>query len=539
MQDSTKFKAFYRVIQPRPELATMTDSQNSGDGGLSANYTFYQRLVQGSANRISRYREFDLADNDVEISRSLDTIAEEMSGNETDEGLPTELVFAPQPMGKGPSAQTIALIEKAHAKWCEFHDLSTRIFYINRTTIKYGDCFFMRNSKTSKWEFLSPKNVIAAIVDSTDVNKIVGWQIMKDASSPISTPGNNQFGPNVATYKGFRENETQNVMAEDIVWFSLNNDMSDSAPFGESVLRAVYKAQKQKELIEDSVIIYRISRAPERRVFYVDVGKMPPNRVKAHLEQMKNEMRQRKNPSDFGGGGGSVDSSYNPMSTNEDIFLATRAGGGTKVDTLPGGASTGVIDDLEYFQWKVYRGLRIPLSYMKEGADNAQVNDGANAYVAELRFSLYVSRLQKQINKTLNAEFRQFLKAVGIVANDIDFRVKLPDPENFGVYRRLRLDTELLNTASLADGIEVISKRMLLEKYLQFDETEIKINERYKLMELGIDPDSPEADVRLVYGSVGGSADEGSMIAGGFTDDLGSTGDDFDDGTDSDQDDEI
>lgn len=90
---ASKFSNYFKVVSPKPGITTMTDNQSIGDQGVYANYTWYQRLIQGSASRITRYREYDLMDNDVEIARSLDTVAEEMIGSDPNSDLPLELVI--------------------------------------------------------------------------------------------------------------------------------------------------------------------------------------------------------------------------------------------------------------------------------------------------------------------------------------------------------------------------------------------------------------------------------------------------------------
>jgi hypothetical protein len=130
------------------------------------------------------------------------------------------------------------------------------------------------------------------------------------------------------------------------------------------MLEPVFKVYKQKELLEDSIIIYRVQRAPERRVFYIDVGDMPTHKARQHLERIKNEIHQRRIPSKTGGGANVVDSAYNPLSIMEDYFFAqTAEGRGSKVETLPGGENLGQIDDLKFFNDKLLRGLRVPPSY--------------------------------------------------------------------------------------------------------------------------------------------------------------------------------
>lgn len=511
-----KFADYFKVVSPKPGVTTMTDNQNIGDQGTYANYTWYQRLIQGSASRITRYREYDLMDNDVEVARSLDTIAEEMIGSDPDTDLPLQLVIDSEKEQNIPTS-TVMTLRAAIRYWNDLHDWITRLFKVCRVTIKYGDCFFIRHRDTAKWEYVHPKNVVAAIVDERDMTRVVGWQIKRDTKTPNS-PYNQPTG-----HFGSYSNELVDTFsADEVVWFSLNDDISESAPFGDSVLRAVYRAQKQKELLEDAIIIYRIQRAPERRVFYIDVGKMPPQRVKAYLEGIKNEIRQRKIPT-YGGGTDQVDAVYNPQQMSEDFFFAQRPdGAGSKVETLPGGQGLGELADLEYFQWKVFRGLRIPLSFMREGQDGAIMSDGKTgvAYIQELRFAMYIQRLQGYIDRVLDKEFKRYLRAAGINIDPSIFHVKMNEPENFGIWRQQQLDSELLGTYSQADAIQHMSKRFAQKRYLQMTEEEILLNFRQRVEELGLDPDGDyKTNMLAVYGpppSEGGSdlGPGGGMVAG-------------------------
>jgi hypothetical protein len=522
-----KFADYFKVVSPKPGITTMTDNQSIGDQGVYANYTWYQRLIQGSASRITRYREYDLMDNDVEIARSLDTIAEEMVGSDPNTDLPLELVIQ---SGKDDTIEssTVVTLRAALRYWSSMHNWNTRLFKVCRTTIKYGDCFFIRHKETKQWEYLHPKNVVAAIVDDRDLTHVLGWQIKREVKTP-----NSPYNQPVGQFGNYSNELVDTFSSDEVIRFTLNDDISESAPFGDSVLRAIYRAQKQKELLEDAIIIYRIQRAPERRVFYIDVGKMPPQRVKAYLEQVKNDMRQRKIPTQ-GGGIDQVDSAYNPQSMSEDFFFAQRPDGrGSKVDTLPGGQGLGELADLEYFQWKVFRGLRIPLSFMREGQDNAMTNDGKSgvAYIQELRFAMYVKRLQGYITNVVDAEFKRYLRAANINIDASIFNIKLPEPENFGIYRQQQLDNDLLSTYGQANGIEHLSKRFGMRKFLQLSDEDILINERLKLEELGLDPNGGKENLAKIYGAsaeggmggVGGAMP--SMTAGGPMGDVGGLGD--------------
>lgn len=505
----SKIQDYFKIVTPKTSVTTMSDNQNIGDQGVYANYTWYQRLVQGSASRLTRYREYDLMDNDVEVSRSLDTIAEEMIGSDPNSDLPFELVIEGDKEQHIPSSVVMTL-RAALRYWNDMHDWNIRLFKIARVTVKYGDCFFLRHKETSKWEYIHAKNVVAAIVDDRDMTRVIGWQIKRDTKVP-----NSPYNQPVGHFGSYSNELVDTYSADEIIWFTLNDDIAETAPFGESILRAVYRAQKQKELLEDAILIYRIQRAPERRVFYIDVGKMPPQRVKAYLESIKNEIRQRKVPT-FGGGVEQVDSVYNPQSMSEDFFFAQRPDGkGSKIDTLPGGQGLGELADLEYFQWKVFRGLRIPLSFMREGQDGAMFSDGKSgvAYIQELRFAMYIKRLQNYISRVMDAEFKRYVRMAGIVVDPTVFKIKLHEPENFGIYRQQQLDNDLLGTYTNANGIEHISKRFGLKKYLQLSDEEILLNERMRAEELGMNPDNlTKEDMLKLYGPPPG---EGGMDMGG------------------------
>lgn len=506
---AAKWSGYFKVITPQPSTTKMTDSQEMADAGAYNNYTWYQRLVQGSASRMTRYREYDLMDNDIEVARALDTIAEEMTGNNPKTKEPLKLDILTEDEDNVESIAVLTL-KAALRRWAQMHKFPNRLYSIARLTVKYGDVFFRKGKKlNSKWEFIHPKNVLAAVVDSNDATKVIAWQIKKDIEKPRTGGYSMPIGA-----KEDSAHESEIVGVDDIVRFTLNDDMSDTQPFGESILRPVYRSHKQKELLEDAIIIYRVQRAPERRVFYIDVGKMPPQRVKQYLEGIKNEIKQKKIPT-VNGGQQEVDSVYNPHSMNEDFFFASRPDGrGSRVETLPGGQGLGELSDLEYFQRKVWRGLKVPVSYMIEQQEGGQIwNDGkvGIAYIQELRFSLYIERLQGFLEEVLDDEFKAFLRKTDIRIDESMYRIMLPEPSNFGKYRQLELDSQLLSAYTGADGLPYMSKRYALKRYLQMSDEELIANERLKREEMGLDPDSDDPkDLQLIYGA----PEEGALPGG-------------------------
>lgn len=530
-----KLSSFFKVVSPKPNTVVQADNQQMGDQSVYGNFSWYQRMLAGSGSRIARYREYDFMDADVDVSRALDTIAKEITGNVTKGDKCINLNLEAADKGQTISPTVASTLQAALQYWINIHAWERRLFSIARVMCKYGDCFFIKRNAHAKWEYIHPRNVVAAMVDEMDVTKVIAWQIRRDSKRP----GSNSV---YQTVDPASESTSELIPAEHVIRFTLNDDVSDTAPFGESVLRAAYRTFKQKEMLEDAVLIYRIQRAPERRVFYVDVGKMPPPRVRVYLEQFKNELRQKRIPS-FTGGKNEVDSVYNPQTQSEDFFFPVRPDGrGTKVETLPGGQGLGELSELDYFMDKLFRGLKIPLSYMKTGEGAGMFNDGqvGVAYMQELQFSLYIQFLQTHIETVLDQEFKLFLRQTNIHVDETSFRLQLPEPTNFGTYRRQQADQALLNNFSTASGQNSLSVRFAQKKYLQLTEEEILENERLKREELGLNPEGGAADYPLLYGGEGGGpGDIGGDLGGGGGDfsmdatdeDLGDLGDDAGDET--------
>ena len=145
------------------------------------------------------------------------------------------------------------------------------------------------------------------------------------------------FPTNLNGNRFSRQENQYNIDARHVIHISLSEGLDNNFPFGTSLLESIFKVYKQKELLEDAIIIYRIQRAPERRVFYIDVGNMPSHLAMSFVERVKNEVNQRRIPSVTGGGQTVVDAGYNPLSINEDYFFPqTAEGRGSKVEVLPG-----------------------------------------------------------------------------------------------------------------------------------------------------------------------------------------------------------
>jgi hypothetical protein len=210
---------------------------------------------------------------------------------------------------------------------------------------------------------------------------------------------------------------------------------------------------------------------------------MPSHLAMAFVERVKTEIHQRRIPSSTGGGQNVIDSSYNPLSINEDYFFPqTAEGRGSKVETLPGGTNLGEIDDLRYFTNKLVRGLRIPSSYLPTGADDsaAQYNDGrvGTAYIQELRFNTYCERLQNLVVEQFDTEFKRYLLEKGVNIDTAMFDLKFQPPQNFASYRQAEIDNARVPTYTQMSAIPYISNRFAMKRFLGMSDEELAENER-------------------------------------------------------------
>lgn len=500
-------------------------------------------VYTGTPNRIDRYAQYDQMNQDSEINAALDTIAEFCTQFDEKTETPFNIKF-----NGTPSDTEVTVLKKTLKQWCRINEFDKRLFRMVRSTIMYGDQFFIRDPETFVWIWLDPSQLTKIIINQTkgkepeqyvvknfglDLFDKTGTEVIKHTNqymSMNSVPGvsGNPQSMSTSGYRNFGSSsanqEEVGIDSVHMIQFSMTEGMDLNWPFGTSLLEPVFKIFKQKELLEDSVIIYRVQRAPERRIFYIDVGNMPAHMAMSFVERVKNEIHQRRIPSRTGGGQTVMDASYNPMSMMEDYFFAQTADGrGSKVETLAAGENLGQIDDLKFFTNKMMRALRIPSSYMPTGPDDgtAAYNDGkvGTAFIQEYRFNKYCMRIQSLLAPKFDQEFKLFLKFKGIEIDASTFDLGFVPPQNFAAYREIELNSSRVSIFSQMADVGHMSKRFVLKKYLNLDEDEIIENERMWLEE------NPQA---LEQGGAPAAGDEmGGMGGGGGdlgTNDLGSVG---------------
>jgi hypothetical protein len=244
----------------------------------------------------------------------------------------------------------------------------------------------------------------------------------------------------------------------------------------------------------------------------------------AFVERVKNEIHQRRIPSQTGGGQNVIDSAYNPLSINEDYFFPKTADGkGSDVTMLEGGKNIGEIDDLKYFTNKLFRGLRIPSSYLPTGADDSQsnFNDGrvGTAYIQELRFNKYCERLQALITSVFDDEFKMYMHSKGVNIDSNLFELQFNPPLNFASSKQSAIDAERINTFNTIQAVPFVSKRFAMKRFLGLTQEELSENERYWAEENGKgEPTHTDAAGELRSAGLSASGIEGDLGAAGDMD---------------------
>jgi hypothetical protein len=244
-----------------------------------------------------------------------------------------------------------------------------------------------------------------------------------------------------------------------IIHFRLLGDDS-FLPYGYSILEPARRIWRQLVLIEDAMLVYRIVRSPERRVFKIPVDNITPDAVEQHIEEVKTGLKRNQivDPTT-----GRVDMRYNPLSVDEDYFLPQRGDRGPTIESLPGGQFTGDIDDVQYIQAKMFAALGVPRAYL--GYDDT-IGSKATLAQEDVRFAQAIRRIQKIVIAELNKIAIIHLFIMGYSDEDLaNFEIKMANPSYVAEQQRLELWRMRLEVAGVAqEGIldrDTVRKRIL------------------------------------------------------------------------------
>jgi hypothetical protein len=322
---------------------------NNSDGFSNTDWSYrnyMSRLPEvytGHPNRIERYNQYEMMDVDAEVNACLDIISEFSTQKNEHNGTPFNLEYKDKP-----TPHELKILQEQLQQWCKLNQFDQRVFKIFRNVVKYGDQVFVRDPENFKLYWVDMVKVIKVIVNESE-GKNPEQYVIKDLNInlqnlTVAQKTNTDFAANPATGLGgtgggtntpytvpampyntsgsrFTLGQSESAIdAKHVLHLSLTEGLDRFWPFGQSILENIFKVYKQKELLEDAVLIYRVQRAPERRLFKIDVGNMPSHMAMAFVERVKNEIHQRRIPSIYGGQS-VVDASYNPLCLDLDTRI--------------------------------------------------------------------------------------------------------------------------------------------------------------------------------------------------------------------------
>ena len=276
-----------------------------------------------------------------------------------------------------------------------------------------------------------PKDGITGLisVDALDIKKVREIKKEKDPISNVEYVREIEeyfvYRPDQATGQflpGGAQHAEVKVSADSISY--VHSGVIDSEK--QVVIGYLYKAIKpfnQLRMIEDSLVIYRMARAPERRIFYIDVGNLPKLKAEQYLRSVMDKYKQKVV---YNAVTGEVEDQKKQMSMLEDFWLPRREGGrGTEISTLPSGANLGEIDDIEYFRKKLYQSLNVPISRI-EGTEQTAFNLGRTSEINrdEIKFSKFISKIRHRFSALFTDILRVQLLLKGIIKEDDWFEIR-------------------------------------------------------------------------------------------------------------------
>ena len=412
----------------------------SGQNFKKVTYNPFENLqsnIISSQNRVERYADFDQMEYTPEIASALDIYADEMTTSSDLQPL----------LGITCSNEEIKTV--LHTLYHNILNVDFNLFGWCRTMIKYGDIFLY----IDVGEEYGVKNVIG--LPYNEIERIEG----EDKTNPNYV----QFQWNQAgmTFENWQIAHLR----------ILGNDKF--APYGTSVLEPARRIWRQLTLLEDAMMAYRIVRSPERRVFYIDTGNIPPQDVEQYMQKVMTQMKRNQvMDSDTG----RVDLRYNPLSVEEDYFIPVRGGISSRVESLAGGSYTGDIDDVKYLRDKLFSALKIPQSYLSRGEGSEE--DKTTLAQKDIRFARTIQRLQRVIISELEKIGVVHLYSLGYRASDlVSFKLKLNNPSKIAELQELEhWKTKFDIAASATEGF--FSRRWVADHIFDLSEEEFLRNQR-------------------------------------------------------------
>jgi len=417
------------------------------------------KKVSGLEERKTRYGYYKEMDDMEFIHRGLEIVADDSTQANTDGD--ALKIFSDD---EGIKEKLINLFN-------ERLDFNNELWSIVYETSKMGDNFFevvpdnYKNPKKIVFlKYLNPGKMEKIIKNG----KISHYEYTVDNQNDFDKISDKKINDFVLSHKN-KSQKNMGIVFKLQPWQVIHFKMTDREyePYGASLLKSGVRTFRRLSLLEDVMLVYRISRAPERRVFYIDVGNMNNTDAKRFLQKIKNQYRTQN----FIDENGNINKKSNVLAVTTDIFVPQReGGGGTKIETLQGGQALNNIDDLDYFRKKILMTMNIPLAYLGEGSDRSRVSLSA----VDIKFSRFIERVQSQILKGINkiAALELFFQGEK-KENLANFKIELTPPSNIKEITDIELINQRMNLVSIIQQLNLFSNEWIMKNILKLGDKEI------------------------------------------------------------------
>lgn len=451
------------VGEVEQSLSQEFNYDNQLNGFVSLNTISFNDTFEGKAQRISKYREMSYY---PEIGEALDIICDEAILQDSE--------------GK------ILKLKLKNGMSDNIHKLFQEEFnYIIDDVLNVKDNLY---DIFSKW--LIEGELYVELIVNNEKNKVIGYKILP---SYTVAPVYSRTG-NIVKFMQYAINTRGQTMEPIYIernqlayinWGKFGKDKLDPRGY----LEGSIKTYNQLKNLEDSIIVYRLVRAPERRVWNIEVGRLPTQKAEQYIRKI---IHKYKRQTSYNPTTGNIDASKNIQSLSEDFWFAKRDGQGTNIETIGGGQQLGELDDVKYFLSKMYKTLKLPRTRWDSQAGSNTYQSGKEMDREELKFSLFINRIQSKFKKLIIDIYFEHLKFkysdspnVNKYLNRGNFDV-LFTPSNFFkeekdlelVEKRLGiLATAMQYTTSPSDSNQPLSKEYVMKKYFQMSDEEYRLNE--------------------------------------------------------------
>jgi len=342
-------------------------------------------------------------------------------------------------------------------------------------------CTNMEDPKSGvlKVNMLPPESVFRI---ETTKGRLIEFQQSKDGPDTESLT---RSPVTQATEQELRQSTAIRFAPEQIVHVRIGDDRKTYYPYGVSLVEAARGPAHQLRLMEDAMVVYRLTRAPERRVFYVDVGSLPPFKAEAFIERLKDQFRKKKVASTRTGlpGASQVEERWHPPAADEDYWIPIRAQSNTRIETLPGAQNLGEIDDAVYFRNKLFTAMNFPKNYFSNEDPNAT---RITLSAQDVKFARHIERLQQSVEDGIWEICDRHLKLRGFPEETYeDLLINLTPPSDWKELSRAEVVTNRIANATNLKGAQLFSDYDIMVDWMKMtpEEAEEKLA-RLKIQKL-------------------------------------------------------